>query len=80
MTCTHEIWEKENACADGMCPICMAAEIWRLQDDSRMLALCEEDRKDMAAEIERLKAERNDTKRMLKEILEKHIPKPHVKK
>jgi hypothetical protein len=26
MTCTHDIIEKDNACADGMCPICLAAE------------------------------------------------------
>ena len=27
MKCTHDIIEKDNACADGMCPICLAAEI-----------------------------------------------------
>jgi hypothetical protein len=26
MTCTHDIIEKDNACADGMCPICLAAD------------------------------------------------------
>ena len=30
MTCTHDIIEKDNACADGMCPICLAAENERL--------------------------------------------------
>lgn len=24
MTCPHDIIEKGNACADGMCPICLA--------------------------------------------------------
>lgn len=27
VTCPHDIIEKDNACADGMCPICLAAEI-----------------------------------------------------
>jgi hypothetical protein len=30
MTCPHNIIEKDNACADGMCPICLAAENERL--------------------------------------------------
>lgn len=34
----------------------LRAEIERLQDDSRMLALCEGDRRGMATEIERLRA------------------------
>lgn len=25
MTCTHDLAERETACADGMCPICLAA-------------------------------------------------------
>jgi Protein of unknown function (DUF551) len=29
MTCTHEIWEKETAIADGYCPICMASPQWQ---------------------------------------------------
>jgi len=31
MTCQHEIWERETAVADGMCPLCMAKELERLQ-------------------------------------------------
>jgi hypothetical protein len=31
MTCTHDIIEKDNACADGMCPLCLAAEIKQLK-------------------------------------------------
>jgi hypothetical protein len=30
MTCTHDIIAKDNACADGMCPICLADENKRL--------------------------------------------------
>lgn len=26
MDCTHDIIERENACADGMCPLCLATE------------------------------------------------------
>jgi hypothetical protein len=26
MICTHDIIAKDNACADGMCPICLAIE------------------------------------------------------
>ena len=29
--CTHDLAERETACADGMCPICKAAEIERLR-------------------------------------------------
>ena len=31
MTCTHDIIEKDNACADGMCPICLADKVERLK-------------------------------------------------
>jgi len=30
--CIHEIWDKETACADGMCPICLAAENTKLRE------------------------------------------------
>jgi hypothetical protein len=35
MTCTHDIIEKDNACADGMCPICLAA------DNAQLIAVLE---------------------------------------
>lgn len=25
--CNHEIWERESACADGYCPICLKARL-----------------------------------------------------
>jgi len=32
MTCTHELGEMETACAfDGLCPLCLSAELDRLQ-------------------------------------------------
>ena len=32
MKCDHDIAEKEVACADGMCPLCAAAEVALLKD------------------------------------------------
>ena len=32
MTCTHDSTERDIAISDGMCPICMAAEIDRLRE------------------------------------------------
>ena len=32
MSCPHDIAERETACADGMCPLCQAAEIERLTE------------------------------------------------
>lgn len=29
--CTHELWEMENACADGICPICLKVHISTLE-------------------------------------------------
>lgn len=29
--CTHDLAERETACFDGMCPLCLAAENARLQ-------------------------------------------------
>ncbi len=26
MSCEHELGERETACADGMCPLCLAAD------------------------------------------------------
>lgn len=37
MICTHDIIAKDNACADGMCPICLAAEVDRLTEESSWL-------------------------------------------
>lgn len=31
MTCQHELYEREVACADGMCPQCLRAEVERLR-------------------------------------------------
>jgi len=31
MICTHDLAERETACADGMCPLCSAAELERLR-------------------------------------------------
>jgi hypothetical protein len=31
MTCPHDLAERETAVADGMCPLCLAAEIKRLR-------------------------------------------------
>ena len=27
MACSHNLWERETACADGMCPICLAEAV-----------------------------------------------------
>ncbi len=32
MSCTHELGERETACADGMCPLCLAADNTELRD------------------------------------------------
>jgi hypothetical protein len=39
MTCRHDIIEMDNACADGMCPLCMCAEIARLRTDYTVLKI-----------------------------------------
>lgn len=44
----------------------LQAEIERLRDDSRMLMLCEGDRKEMAAEIGRLRAAHQEIKELQK--------------
>lgn len=31
MPCTHELWDMETACADGMCPLCLAADLARVR-------------------------------------------------
>ena len=36
-TCTHDLATKETACADGMCPLCLAAELAEMKKD---LAKC----------------------------------------
>ena len=44
MSCTHELGERETACADGMCPLCLAADNTELRDvikDMRRLILKE---------------------------------------
>ena len=53
MTCPHDLAERETACAEGMCPICAAAEIERLTADrDAAMRVHVED----GAEIERLRA------------------------
>jgi hypothetical protein len=37
MTCPHDLLERETACADGMCPLCLAADNERLQADNESL-------------------------------------------
>lgn len=32
MSCDHELGEKETACADGMCPLCLAEDNESLRD------------------------------------------------
>jgi hypothetical protein len=32
LQCTHDLPERETACADGMCPYCSAADVRRLRD------------------------------------------------
>ena len=34
MPCTHEFDEKTAACADGYCPLCLAAEVRRLRGEA----------------------------------------------
>lgn len=45
-TCNHELYEREVACADSMCPLCLAAEVESLRsrlaeaeaDNARLVA------------------------------------------
>lgn len=37
--CTHGIAERETACADGMCPLCLANEITRLKENPSLLQM-----------------------------------------
>ena len=30
--CTHDLADQETACADGMCPYCLAGDVRRLRD------------------------------------------------
>jgi hypothetical protein len=48
-SCTHDLAERETACADGMCPICTAADNERLKNGAIF--------KEQAAELTRLRAE-----------------------
>lgn len=44
--CTHELYEREAACADGLCPICMAVTLARLRDglaDAARVAMSDEE-------------------------------------
>jgi hypothetical protein len=58
--CRHAHWESEAAVADGMCPICLAAEIERLRaerdDLMKANALLHALIDNREAEIERLRA------------------------
>ena len=53
MTCRHAHWESEAAVADGMCPICLAAERDDLMKANALLHALIGNRE---AEIERLRA------------------------
>jgi hypothetical protein len=61
MTCGHAHWESEAAVADGMCPICLAAEIDGLREEIDDLmkanALLDALIGNREAEIERLRAD-----------------------
>jgi hypothetical protein len=52
MTCSHDIIEMDNACADGMCPLCLATKVKELTD---AVDTCRELRKYDRIEIERLR-------------------------
>jgi hypothetical protein len=57
MTCRHAHWESEAAVADGMCPICLAAEIERLRAVLMQIAHGRRDNgRPLAAEMARQKA------------------------
>lgn len=30
-TCSHELWEMETACADGLCPFCLQRRLWEAE-------------------------------------------------
>ena len=32
MSCNHDLADMETACADGMCPLCLAAKVRKLRD------------------------------------------------
>ncbi len=50
MTCPHAIWEMDAACADGMCPLCLAVENVRLAvENVRHQYAAEKDAKTMSA-------------------------------
>ncbi len=50
MSCDHELYERETACADGMCPLCLALINESLRDVV----------KDMRLHILELARERNE--------------------
>lgn len=62
MSCKHDLAERETACADGMCPLCMVVEIERLQyiadTDTPELKLQHEEIMQLRAEIKQLKADK----------------------
>jgi hypothetical protein len=37
MTCPHDLAERETGVADGMCPLCLAAEIKQLKQQNERL-------------------------------------------
>ena len=47
MSCDHELGERETACADGMCPLCLAADNTALRETvSHMRLLMLKEHKD----------------------------------
>jgi hypothetical protein len=51
--CEHDLVDKEGACADGMCPICLASEVEQLRTSNGYTAYALGKAED---EIERLRA------------------------
>ncbi len=62
MECTHDLAEKETSCADGCCPICLRAEVTRLQEENKDLkfklschtSTCIADYEELEKEVTRL--------------------------
>lgn len=39
MTCPHDLAARETACADGMCPLCLAADLRRARAEVERLSM-----------------------------------------
>lgn len=51
MTCTHDLASQETACADGMCPQCLAKELSTLKSDYAKLSLLWDELADKAGAV-----------------------------